>query len=477
MTFSRIARWNLILVSVLLLVLFFWIDPSGRSGNLFRFMARLHPAYVHFPIGFLLFGLAFELLKTIGWVKEGDTTINVALLLGSWAGVKAVLAGLVLVQLGGYPEETLFLHKIFGFAVTFGAAVMLVLRTADIGKSASWIGWAAIVLGLVVAGELGSKMTHGEGFSTEYAPEWVQSINPVPDPMTSRFDLAAPGETTVFDGIVLPILAQKCTSCHGAERGKGRLRLHSAEAIQNHSGDDPLIVAGEPSESLLIQRVSLPEGHEDQMPPPLRSKPISHADVELLKWWVSTGASFTTTVAETEMDAEIRLILEAYGLGEVRTGAFSIDIAEPDSSAISALAGEGISIRKVAVEEPWLEITCDDATCLERIGPIAANVFSLDLSGSSISDSDLANLDQLTHLTRLDLSETAIVGQGLEALTGLNYLEYLNLFGTDVNDEALSIIQQVPNIVAVYLWQTATTSEGIEALRQALPNATINVGD
>ena len=60
---ARFAKWNLIGVSIALAILFLSISPTAEASEWQRFFARLHPAYVHAPIGILLFGVVYAWRK------------------------------------------------------------------------------------------------------------------------------------------------------------------------------------------------------------------------------------------------------------------------------------------------------------------------------------------------------------------------------------------------------------------------------
>ncbi len=480
---NRFGKWNLVVISLLLLVAYFGIQTSGGSPELFRFFGRLHPAIVHFPIAIMVFALFLLALNKLRWLNISEGVINLTLVIGSWSGVKAIFAGLWLAQTGGYPAETLFLHKVMGFGATSLCAALVYLRTSEIPALKkplfSGLCWGLMTIWLVVGGDLGGRMTHGEGFVTQYAPGFVVSVLGHPDPMKERFDLSMPGTTTVFDGIISPILVEKCSSCHGAERRNGKLRLDSAEGISTHEGDEPLIVPGKPEESLLTQRLSLPEGHEDQMPPALEAKPISHADVELIKWWVKEGASFETFISDANIPANILTILQAYGLGDIRTGVFALDLPTPDSAHVAALRMNGAVVDVLANGENLLSVSCKVvATCLTTdLDSLAQQVTWLDLRGSDVTDADLARLAAFPHLTRLNLSNTSITGSGLASISGSSFLEYINLYGTGVMDAAMVHIAPIKTLTAIYLWQTAVTPEGVALLKSSLPDAEIDTGE
>ena len=477
---ARFAKWNLIGVSIALTILFLSISPTAEASEWQRFFARLHPAYVHVPMGILLFGLILTILKALRWLKDGDNMINIALVVGSWGGLQAIAAGSWLGQLSGYPPDVLFLHKMLGYSVTLLSAVLVYVHFKSPKPALVHGGWGILMLALVVGGDLGGSMTHGEGFVTEYAPAIARDILGHPDPMNERFELSTPTLTSVYDGIIAPIFSQKCTSCHGEDRDRNRLRLHSRESISNHKGDEPLIVEGHPEESLLIQRISLPEGHEDQMPPPLNARPLSHADVELLIWWVAEGASFDALIADVAIPPHIVTILEAYGLSEIRRGIFALDVSLPDSNAVAALRLTGASVDPLTSDSPFLSVRCgSNAKCFsgDELGTLGPHIAWLDLSASTVSDSDLAVLGELPHMTRLDLSGTGIDGAGLSSITDLEFLEYVNLYDTRMSDDALEHLAAVPTLTAVYLWQTAVTPEGVLELRNAIPEARINTGE
>ena len=104
------------------------------------------------------------------------------------------------------------------------------------------------------------------------------------------------------------------------------------------------------------------------MPPPMRAKPISHADVELLKWWVASGASFEASISDTEMPASIFSILKQYGLDPLRTGVFALDLPPADSLTLESLRSAGVSIDPLAEGESLLSVACGPASaCLTAI--------------------------------------------------------------------------------------------------------------
>ena len=89
---------------------------------------------------------------------------------------------------------------------------------------------------------------------------------------------------------VKPVLAARCTSCHGAIRQKAGLRLDVAALIRRGGDSGPAIEPGQSAESLLIERVTAAEISE-RMPPESEGVPLSPAEVATLRAWIDQGAN------------------------------------------------------------------------------------------------------------------------------------------------------------------------------------------
>ena len=80
--------------------------------------------------------------------------------------------------------------------------------------------------------------------------------------LSGFFAIAAGGQTPRFERDVLPILTANCLSCHGGSSMAG-LDLRTAYSALKGSHNGPVVVKGDPENSLLYQRVS-----KREMPPP-----------------------------------------------------------------------------------------------------------------------------------------------------------------------------------------------------------------
>lgn len=79
--------------------------------------------------------------------------------------------------------------------------------------------------------------------------------------------LAFTEETNAFDGIVLPVLKDKCGNCHNPKKRKGDLAMLTKEDLLKGGENGPAISPDQPDKSLLLKHIHLPLSDDDHMPP------------------------------------------------------------------------------------------------------------------------------------------------------------------------------------------------------------------
>lgn len=266
-----------------------------------------------------------------------------------------------------------------------------------------------------------------------------------------------------FKKDIAPIFEKRCIECHGAEKKKGGLRLHTkADAIQ-----DGIINPGKPGESEIVVRIMLPKDHDDVMPS--KGELLSKAEQQKIKDWISAGAvwpsGFTVGGAAVAKKEE--------GPGPAPTAA--------EKKAIAELEKAGISVRQIAQKLNWtyvnLRVVGDefDAKVFEQLSQVQTQQ-ELNAAGVKLSAADLANIAKLKNLKRLHLEHTTVTDETLVPVIGLANLEYLNLFDTAVTDAGIGQLAGLKKLKSLYLFQTKTTDEGVAALRKSLPNTYIDTG-
>ncbi|HVE42303.1 MAG TPA: PSD1 and planctomycete cytochrome C domain-containing protein [Planctomycetota bacterium] len=79
-----------------------------------------------------------------------------------------------------------------------------------------------------------------------------------------------------------PLFRERCVSCHGSLKQKGRLRADTVEAMKKKGA----IVPGRPDQSPIVQRVTA----TDDTRMPLDAKALTPKEVDLLRTWIAAGA-------------------------------------------------------------------------------------------------------------------------------------------------------------------------------------------
>ncbi len=84
-----------------------------------------------------------------------------------------------------------------------------------------------------------------------------------------------------FEAKIRPVLVTHCAKCHSSTSAKvkGGLRLDSREALRLGGDSGPVIVPGNPSESLLVRAVQYHDD-EPQMPPKGKHPDAVHGDLK-----------------------------------------------------------------------------------------------------------------------------------------------------------------------------------------------------
>ena len=308
-------------------------------------------------------------------------------------------------------------------------------------------------------------------------------------------DPAAAAKAVVFNDVILPILQDKCVSCHGAEKAKGKLRVHTFAALMKGGSDGATtVVAGKPADSLMIKRANLPKDDDDHMPP-ADEKQLTKEEIAVLKWWVEQGASETITVAAIKKTPDVEGILGALIKAGGKGGAAAPKVAEKpkpkpltdaEKKAVAEVAAKmqalGASLMPLALDTEQQRLSVINAADkfgdkeLAIVAAIAPHVVWIDLARSQLTDAGAATLAKFTNLERLHLENTKVTDAALAGLTGLKSLEYINLYGTKVTNAGIAKLEGNKALKKLFVWQTGVNKEGAKALEAKVPGLVVNVG-
>jgi len=104
-----------------------------------------------------------------------------------------------------------------------------------------------------------------------------------------------------FKADIWPIFQARCVECHGPEKKKSGLRMHTKQDAMQGGGEGPMIVAGKSAESLLVQLIAGTNENFDKMPP--EGDPLTDEQIGLVRAWIDQGAEWPDDFATPPLDA------------------------------------------------------------------------------------------------------------------------------------------------------------------------------
>lgn len=270
------------------------------------------------------------------------------------------------------------------------------------------------------------------------------------------------GAQPAYEQIVAPIFQARCVSCHGAEKQKGKLALHTWERIAQGGDSGPLWVAGKPGESELLRRLKLPEADDEHMPP-VEEPQLTKDEVALLVRWIERGASEKIAVRELGLEPALLKALEELPrkLAEVEAS-----IGGKEHGARELESGTVEQRRTgLAAKVAELQRKFPGALSYESRGSAALHFTAAGL-GREFGDAELRALAEVgAELVVLDLSGTAVTEGAAEALSRLSRLRVLRLAFTGVGDDVARAVSRLRELETVVLTDSALSPSGVEALR------------
>lgn len=442
--------------------------------ELIPFIGRFHLVVLHLPIGLMVALVLLELTSFSGrrpspeiWRYRRAAAIVFAL-----TALIAACTGLLLRAADGGSGEWLDRHMWLGLlaaGLSVVYAVFASLRPPERPTGFSFAGFVRTGLVFVLAGVIsaaghfGGELTHGRGFLTQYAPQSLKTwLGMEPSAVLQVSTKTAP---TVYEQIVRPMLQTHCTGCHGQDKRKGNLALHTPEMILTGGKGGLAVVPGVPAESRLIQRITLPPDHEEHMPP--RGKtPLSHEQIEALRWWIAQGADFECGIEAIPTGVQKLIVRDEPAKRHSSPISDTLDLA-----VIAALQDQQITVQRISQKSDllWVEFSSypDKVTddVVQKLHPIAPFIAWLDLSDTAITDVSMSLLSQMSALEDLNLRRTRISTDVLGKLAALDHLKRLNLSEVKLNDEIVETFLSMAQLKRLYLWGSGLSPQSVEKLR------------
>lgn len=279
-----------------------------------EYVGQFHPIFLHLPIGLYLGIFALEVILLFKEDEDWDDAIAWLHFIGLLSCAAAVASGIWLHETGGYGDREILLQHKNGGLIVGGLAIAAFLfqriSSYTQGRFSKFI-YRALILSLTIAititGHLGGTFTHGE---IELLPvfETESDVETLPEQAVAdalEEVVSAPEDLTVYAEVISPLFKAYCNDCHGVKKSKGKLRMHTPEAILAGGKHDFFINKENPGQSLLITNIMLPEDDEDVMPPEDEFNPLNDDQKAVINWWVENGARFDQAMDDENIPADI----------------------------------------------------------------------------------------------------------------------------------------------------------------------------
>ena len=315
-------------------------------------------------------------------------------------------------------------------------------------------------------------------------------------PAAAKLDAEIAKKANVYQHIIAPILEAKCVACHGEDKTKGKLKMHTfADLLKGGSEGDVTVIPKNTKDSLMLVRAKLPLDDDEHMPPEDEEQ-LTAGESALLEWWVAEGASDKVSVADAKKTPAIETLLAAAlssGLPKVASAKPKEDekpaaapMTDAEKKALAdvtaKLAALNATLMPIAQDTELLRLSVINAADkfgdkeLALLSPVAKHIVWLDLARSKVTDAGLASAAAMTNLERLHLENTSITDAGVAKLAGLKNLEYLNLYATKVTDAGIAKLATATGLRKLFVWQTGVTKAGAKALEGKIAGLVVNVG-
>ena len=469
-----------LLLSGLIVVLPFLPQSEAPPYEWLLFSGRFHPLVIHFPIVLLLVLLFMEAIHRLGWLEPQPLLQWLLLALTTMSSFASVMIGLALYQSGGYQGDTVSLHLWSGVAVCLLASGSWLIfwqqsLIRQLPKSNAYLmSLMAVNLLVIFASHQGGTLTHGEGFLTEHFPVKLSS--------EATETIVSTEEMLVFEDILRPTLDARCFSCHNENKTKGDyLMTDFSQMMAGGKSGKKAIEAGSPQESELIHRISLPQDHDDHMPPEGKT-PLQEAEIRMLKWWIAGGASDTLTLADVRQDSlhypwlaeRAQQMQQMQQSRQRRTeeldGLIQLVAHEAQTFHLSRSL-ESNSALELSMQFPPTGFGDNDLAELQTVYP---HIRKASFASSEITDDALYYVGQMGNLQELYLQHTKLLGNGLVHLQKISGLEVLDLSSTNIEDGHLLHVLKFPALKTLYLHDTAVNPVIVEAMQRNHPDLEIH---
>ncbi len=457
---SQWGEWSVWFLNPLLLLLAIYSEAS-KTNDVLLWFGKLHPLVLHFPI---VIGIAIVIYFLFFQNKALEENTEKFILVGNALMASMVaLLGLFLSKQDAYDTNTLNLHKWGGLSIAFISWLLIYIK--NIATNYKKIIALVYLLVLLFFTHQGALLTHGENaLSIPTAAVVAEEVKTVDSSLS------------VYEKAVAPILTQKCVSCHGPDKVKGKLQLQSPELIIKGGKDGNILTSFHNGEALLLQRIHLPNADEKHMPPDGKLQ-LTLEELTLLTKWVKAGGNFTKKISELAKNDSLAILAMAYKAPAKSSGDkknTAPDLKEYNSSYLTV---NYLFNGSEEIEVNFFQGSFYKIEQLKNLEKIKDKIVSLNMQGMPVTKEDLASIVQFTHLKKLNLNYTKLALADLQPLKNIPSLINLSICGIEVNQNSLTTLLDKAPFTEVHIWTNHSNEKEFEQLTAKNKKVKIIIGD
>jgi hypothetical protein len=321
-----------------------------------------------------------------------------------------------------------------------------------------------------MTGHAGGSLTHGSNFLNPPSPEfWFSSQPAVKRQITLN--------NTIYEAVSV-ILEEKCYTCHGKSKKKGKLRLDTKEGLLQGGKSGGLIS----DEKLLLKRILLSPDDEDHMPPK-EKKQLSEDEINFLIWWVENGADFDHSLVDLNLPDSLEGILSTEEIFTENALIPSEGVEPAAEDVLAKLHNLGVVVTPVGAESDYLSVNFINvekervSAAAEAMTEIRKQVIFLNLDYQSLDQEAWDKIGLLINLRKLSARNSNLSDESISALQHLTELVTLNFVGTDLTVNGLLRIKNLNKLQSIYLYQTALNHQDFERTATAFPGVRLDSGN
>ncbi|MEM9142925.1 MAG: DUF1553 domain-containing protein, partial [Bacteroidota bacterium] len=189
----------------------------------------------------------------------------------------------------------------------------IMLRRTQFGNG-NGLGAYRVLLGLsvgclTVAGHYGASLTHGEDYLVSALPGKSKMYDSGKSTellgQLRQKDSLSESQLDNLNLEVRAIFAHNCYQCHGENKQKGGLVLENKRGVFKGGDSGEVIVPGQPEQSELYKRITLPPDADGVMPK--KGKVLKTDEIALVQLWIQKGAHWSDRALKVFPEAPLAL--------------------------------------------------------------------------------------------------------------------------------------------------------------------------